>query len=567
MRDRGDGSSGRTIRGYAYVFDKLSGDLGGFRERIDRGAGLDSLSGDDVYATYNHNDSAVLARSGAGLRTGEDERGGWYEIDLPDTSTGRDVAELVDRGVLHGSSFAFTVESPDADQTYTRDEKSGELIRTLKRFRVHELGPVTRPAYPDTTVARRSIPGSLTAARTTPGGVALPETVETVAEERKHVEHQLQTASDERRDDRVDRLLSVLDRLDGRFAELDVTGAAERQAEQHAADMREVVKAMRAPGYSNAAAQDDGAVLRALREGESTEFRATMGVTVDVQNKQSGKAVPLRTLHTLLTKLIGERSTYIAGGATTLETSSGEVIDHPRVRPTRPTAKVAEGAPIPENYPSTDTVPLGVEKYGYVSHVSNELIQDDHVDLVGFLSRDMAPNLADQMGRDFAAALLSPTTGVTPEMRITLTAAARDTVITDAVIDLYYTLASAQAERAQWLMGRRTVGRVRKLKDAEGRYLLKSAVDGSSLALMGRPVSLDPAFTDHAEQVLYLGDLSGFTVRYAGGYRIARSTEVKFLEDLTSFKVVRRAGAVLIDTTGSALLTLPAPAGAGAASK
>ncbi|MGW0523054.1 phage major capsid protein [Crossiella sp. NPDC003009] len=565
MRDRGDGSSGgKTIRGYAYVFDKLSENLGGFRERIDRGAGADSMSGADLYATYNHNDSAVLARSGAGLRTGEDERGGWYEIDLPDTSAGRDVAELVERGVLRGSSFAFTVDNADADQQYTRDEKSGELIRTLRRFTVHELGPVTRPAYPDTTVAKRSIPDRLTAARTTPRGVALTETAETVAEERAHVEHQLQQASDDGQADRVDRLLTALDRLDSRFAELDT--AADRQAEQHAAQMREVVKSMRTPGYAERAAQDDGAVLRALREGEAAEFRATMGITVDDANKQASKAVPARTLHSRLTQMIAERSTYIANGATVLETTAGEIIDYPRVRPTRPTARPTEGQPLPENYPTTDTVPLGVIKYGYVSHVTNELIQDDYVDLVGFLSRDMAPNLADQMGRDFAAALLSPTTGVAPEMRVTLGTAARDTAITDAVIDLYYLLPSAQAERAQWIMGRKTVARIRKLKDAEGRYLLKSATDGSSLTLMGRPVAVDPAFTDHAEPVLYLGDLSGFTVRFAGGYRIARSTEVKFLEDMTSFKIVRRAGAVLVDTTGSALLTLPA-ASAGAASK
>src|SRR5262245_51420470 len=122
LRTNGDTT---TIRGYAYVFNALSHDLGGFRERIDPGAGLESLRSADIVATFNHDPDKPLGRTGNGLRVGEDDTGGWYEIDLPDTSAGRDVAELVTRGILRGSSFSFTLDDHQADQQFTRDEATG----------------------------------------------------------------------------------------------------------------------------------------------------------------------------------------------------------------------------------------------------------------------------------------------------------------------------------------------------------------------------------------------------------------------------------------------------------
>src|SRR4051794_444020 len=86
----------RVMRGYAYRFNELSLDLGGFRERIVPGAGATSLRQEDVYATFNHDVRALLGRLSSGtLRAGEDSEGGWYELDLPDTSVGRDVGELL----------------------------------------------------------------------------------------------------------------------------------------------------------------------------------------------------------------------------------------------------------------------------------------------------------------------------------------------------------------------------------------------------------------------------------------------------------------------------------------
>ncbi|MEV6730071.1 HK97 family phage prohead protease [Streptomyces sp. NPDC051364] len=152
-----------TMRGYAYRFHELSLDLGGFRERIIPGAGADSLRANDVIATFNHDNNLALGRMSSGtLRTGEDAEGGWYEIDLPNTTAGRDLAELLKRGDVRGSSFTFRVNDGGQRVHDVLDEESGLPIREITSMNVVELGPVLNPAYPTTDAGlSRSIALSL----------------------------------------------------------------------------------------------------------------------------------------------------------------------------------------------------------------------------------------------------------------------------------------------------------------------------------------------------------------------------------------------------------------------
>lgn len=157
VRADGDGKVA-TVRGYAAMYDRRSENLGGFVEIIKRGA-FDEVLKDDVRALFNHDANLILARSKNGdgtLRVGVDDTGLWYEFTPPDTQAGRDLVVSLKRGDVDQSSFAFAVRREGQDW---KDEDGGKLmVRTISKVaRLYDVSPVTYPAYPDTTVATRSL--------------------------------------------------------------------------------------------------------------------------------------------------------------------------------------------------------------------------------------------------------------------------------------------------------------------------------------------------------------------------------------------------------------------------
>jgi len=152
---RADEDGKRTLRGHAAVFDQLSGDLGGFRERIERGAFSETLQGEpDIRALFNHDSGAVLGRTTNGtLRLSEDDVGLRVEIDPPDTQAGRDAMASIERGDINQMSFAFRVKA--GGQEFM--EQDNEVVRSLSDVELFEVSPVTFPAYPDTSIAMRDL--------------------------------------------------------------------------------------------------------------------------------------------------------------------------------------------------------------------------------------------------------------------------------------------------------------------------------------------------------------------------------------------------------------------------
>lgn len=151
-RSDDNGTSIGTIRGHAAVFNSNSVDLGGFTESIKRGAFKDAIAEDDVRALVNHDPNLLLARTSAGTLTLREDRTGLrMEIDVPNTTAGRDVKTSIERGDMTGASFGFRVVN---DEWNTEDEVPH---RTLTSVRLYDVGPVTYPAYPDTQVATRSL--------------------------------------------------------------------------------------------------------------------------------------------------------------------------------------------------------------------------------------------------------------------------------------------------------------------------------------------------------------------------------------------------------------------------
>ncbi len=140
----------KRVSGYAALFDTDSRDLG-FRETISPDA-FEGRLDDNVILTFNHDPNLILDRNmGGTLKLSVDERGLRYDATLPNTTTGNDVAELMKRGLLYESSFAFTVEeddwSKDGDITRREIKKIGRLV---------DVSIVGVGAYANTDVALRS---------------------------------------------------------------------------------------------------------------------------------------------------------------------------------------------------------------------------------------------------------------------------------------------------------------------------------------------------------------------------------------------------------------------------
>lgn len=147
------GGESRKVMGYAAVFNSDSEEMWDFVERIAPGA-FDGVLGDDVRALFNHDPSMLLARTSSGtLKLSVDEKGLRYEFEAPNTQAGNDLLEMLRRGDVSQSSFAFTVMDEKWDEV-----KDGMPVRTITKVkRLYDVSPVTYPAYPDTTAAMRSL--------------------------------------------------------------------------------------------------------------------------------------------------------------------------------------------------------------------------------------------------------------------------------------------------------------------------------------------------------------------------------------------------------------------------
>ena len=129
---------GRTLHGYAAVYDVESDDLGGFRERIAPGAFAGVLDA-DVRALLNHDPYQVLGRTKSGtLRLSTSSAGCASSSTCPRARSARTCARRSRRGDLDGASFRFVV----GQGAWDGDVRTVETVKELKDV---TRGDVRRP--------------------------------------------------------------------------------------------------------------------------------------------------------------------------------------------------------------------------------------------------------------------------------------------------------------------------------------------------------------------------------------------------------------------------------------
>ena len=151
IREASVGAATRTVTGYAAIFNSETDICGMWIEKIAPGAFSASLATRDVLALYAHDTARVVGRASVGtLRVAEDSKGLKVEIDLPDTTDGRDLAVLIERGDVGGMSFGFNTRKQTWDETVEPPR------RTIEEVDLYEVTITANPQYDDTEIKLRS---------------------------------------------------------------------------------------------------------------------------------------------------------------------------------------------------------------------------------------------------------------------------------------------------------------------------------------------------------------------------------------------------------------------------
>jgi Escherichia/Staphylococcus phage prohead protease len=147
----------KILEGKAIVYNALSEDLGGFREKHSAGAYTQSLKNIEVLCLYAHDDARILGRQSSGTLTITDKPDALYfRCELPNTVDGQLVEELAKRGDLKNMSFGFVVDSSNGKDGDTWQQIGNEIIRTVNRAKLFEVSVVGTPAFTQSTATLAS---------------------------------------------------------------------------------------------------------------------------------------------------------------------------------------------------------------------------------------------------------------------------------------------------------------------------------------------------------------------------------------------------------------------------
>lgn len=299
---------------------------------------------------------------------------------------------------------------------------------------------------------------------------------------------------------------------------------------------------LRAVAREKNAVRNHGGVRNDLLEGTTTAGGYTVPTSFE------------RSLYDFLEVFSGIRRT----NATVITTAGGENMQFPKVTAHGTAAIVGEGTALAEADPALGQVTLGAWKYGQLLQISNELLEDTGVDILGFIAKDTGRALGRVTDTDYVLGngtnkplglFVAAGTGVTGQGASTGLPSYAN------LVDLVYSVNEEyRMNGAQWVMRDAMAGKIRGMTDTTGQPIWQpSTILGQPDRLLGYPVVSDPnvAAMGTVANCIGFGDASPYIIRDVGGIRFERSDDYAFANDLVTFRSILRTDGDLLDLTGA----------------
>lgn len=167
------------------------------------------------------------------------------------------------------------------------------------------------------------------------------------------------------------------------------------------------------------------------------------------------------------------------------------------------------------------TIKLENHIVGCLAKVSKSLMNRTDFDLVGFVVKKVAKAIAEFLEKELINGTEGKMTGIDSTENIITTASAT-AVTADELIDLQMEIPEVYQVNAGWIMNKATLKSIRKLKDADGNFLLGTMVGGFGFTLLNKPVSFTESCDkmEAGKKAIFYGDFSGLYVKLAQNVEI-----------------------------------------------
>ena len=162
------------------------------------------------------------------------------------------------------------------------------------------------------------------------------------------------------------------------------------------------------------------------------------------------------------------------------------------------------------------TVTLDGFLAGALTKISKSLINNTDIDIVGFVVKRMAYDIARFIEANLLGKGNGSITGLGSATNVT-TLTSANAIEADDLITFQGTIKDVYQDGAIWIMSPKTRDALRLLRDDVGRYLLNDDITAPfGKVLLGKPVYVSDNMDDigSGNKVIYYGDMSGLATKF-----------------------------------------------------